>query len=153
MNGRDIVRFRAMMGKGNSSGGGAQSDWNAAEGKHGHVLNRTHWKEEVPAVFDGDLTGFDVVPYMAGISLIKMTDAVLSVAELLGRTMTVAVLTDDGNYEDVQSVLADENVTDLAEDGMSVIHLDGDIPAFVAYDNTTFEGPILLSPPDATFRL
>ena len=26
-------------------GGGAQSDWNAAEGEPGHVLNRTHWVE------------------------------------------------------------------------------------------------------------
>lgn len=31
---------------GGGSGGGAQSDWNAAEGEPGHILNRTHYKLE-----------------------------------------------------------------------------------------------------------
>lgn len=30
---------------GGGSGGGAQSDWNAAEGEPGHILNRTHYTE------------------------------------------------------------------------------------------------------------
>lgn len=40
-----------------SSGGGAQSDWNAAEGEPGHVLNRTHYSEFVyPTLVDGEFT-------------------------------------------------------------------------------------------------
>lgn len=36
-----------------SGGGGAQSDWNAAEGEPGHVLNRTHWSEtEETVIFE-----------------------------------------------------------------------------------------------------
>lgn len=31
-------------------GGGAQADWNAAEGEPGHVLNRTHWSDGVETV-------------------------------------------------------------------------------------------------------
>lgn len=47
---------KARVLSGNSSGG-APSDWNAAEGEPGHVLNRTHWEENSESVlFDGTVT-------------------------------------------------------------------------------------------------
>lgn len=40
-----LAKFGAI-GKAGGGSGGAQADWNAAEGEAGHVLNRTHWVEE-----------------------------------------------------------------------------------------------------------
>ena len=45
--------LKSFPSGGGGSGGGAQSDWNAAEGESGHVLNRTHWAE---------ITRVDVLP-------------------------------------------------------------------------------------------
>lgn len=39
------------------SGGGAQPDWNAAEGEPGHILNRTHWaKYKEEEIANGEFT-------------------------------------------------------------------------------------------------
>lgn len=54
---RDLIKYSGFLG-GSGSGSGntgnsapaAPSDWNAAEGEPGHVLNRTHWTEIAEAV-------------------------------------------------------------------------------------------------------
>lgn len=49
-----LEKFLTMRALGNPSGGsgGAQPDWNAADGEPGHILNRTHFMEKV----NGDIT-------------------------------------------------------------------------------------------------
>lgn len=45
--------FLNAIGSGGGTGGGAQPDWNAAEGEAGHILNRTHHLEKAEGtVFD-----------------------------------------------------------------------------------------------------
>ena len=41
----EIAEMAAELVDVPEGGGGAQADWNAAEGQPGHVLNRTHWEE------------------------------------------------------------------------------------------------------------
>jgi len=69
--------------------GGA--DWNAAEGEPGHVLNRTHYEEDAfePIYWDGDTTGrtvldLAVLGYTGGERLVKVSDEVLSIEQLVG---------------------------------------------------------------------
>ncbi len=70
------------------------TDWNAAEGERGHVLNRTHY--ETPPAFDiqwdGDMTGkfaLDVSPYgfAQGVYFVKVSDHVSSIEEYIGASV------------------------------------------------------------------
>lgn len=71
-----------------SKGGGAQADWNAAEGEPGHVLNRTHYEvqevvnEPLNITWDGNTEGLVSV---AG-ELYKVSDAVLTDEQIKSAT-------------------------------------------------------------------
>ena len=104
-------------------------------------MDRTHWKEEVPAIFDGDLTGRELISFMDGVRIFKMSDSVLPSEELIGRTMTEVVEVEEGVYEDVQFVLsAEENITDLTSEGMPVVVAAGEGIVVSVLEDTSFEG-------------
>ena len=62
----NLARFLALSaflrggnsGTGGTGGSAAQSDWNAAEGEPGHVLNRTHYKENKTHYFEENKTHY-----------------------------------------------------------------------------------------------
>lgn len=143
MNILDALKYRAFLGgsAGVGSGGGAQPDMNAAPGEPGHILHRTHWKEEVPAIFDGDLTGREVFSFAEGMSLFKMSDSVLSQDELVGRTITEVIEVEDGVYEEVQTVLSvEEDIFDFTSEGMPVVVASGELLVLSVLEDTSFEG-------------
>ena len=97
MNIRDIAFFRALSG--GPSTGGAQSDWNAAEGKPGHVLNRTHWVEKGYAeVVNGRYTtqyNADSGTFVANVGIGKIMEDVPE---------KIAVVFDGTRYDDISVV-------------------------------------------------
>lgn len=54
---REEMFLQKIAENGGGSGGGAQADWNAAEGEAGHVLNRPFWKEVVKKSLTEMMTG------------------------------------------------------------------------------------------------
>lgn len=97
--------------KGNGTGG--SPDWNAAVNENGHILNRTHWSEEVtlsPITFDNDLTNReflrpcwanDSTDYFVKISSDKI-DPNLFVGKILTETYP------DGSSYDIELEFPDE---------------------------------------------
>ena len=65
--------------EGGGSGGGAQSDWSAAEGQPGHVLNRTHWAEGGDVLLSHTITDNNSMRVKAGIGLVAGNEYTVTV--------------------------------------------------------------------------
>lgn len=120
-----------------------QPDLNAAEGEPGHVLNRTHWKEAVPAVFDGDPTGRECIAFFDRMTLVKMSDDVLTAGDLIGRTMTVVILGETDEFETIDTILTPNEIMDMEEDGAPVIFACSELLVVCALENVNVEGVYL----------
>lgn len=99
----------------------AVADWNAAEVDSGHILNRTHWTEivEGDTTFDGDLNGRNVVQVDEGMYLVKISDTVFSVDDLIGHTLTLYMRGEEPEIMTYE--LNEENVYDLSSEGIPVV--------------------------------
>ena len=99
----------------------AVADWAATDLDPGHILNRTHWSEMVESdnTFNGDLTGRDTIQVDEGMYLVKMSDAVFSVDDLIGHTLTL--YNRGENPEMTTYELNEDNIYDLSSEGIPVI--------------------------------
>lgn len=68
----ELGKLKEMMPAVDAEGG----DWSAAEGETGHILNRTHYKEETPAVvlYDGSSTFATELGSITGIDTTQVTE-------------------------------------------------------------------------------
>lgn len=95
-------------------------DWDATKDEPGHINNRTHWREFVPAdTFDGDLTGREYVDFGDGTYLVKISDVMPTVSDFIGQTL---IIHDVASNADREYVLT-ENDVELQEndDGTKLI--------------------------------
>ena len=70
----------------------------------------------------------------------KITDSVLTVDDLAGRTITEIVMNEDGVYEEIQTALSvEENVFDESESGIPVIVIAAEGICVCALEDTVFE--------------
>lgn len=97
------------------------SDWKAAEKEPGHVLNRTHWIEnvETDTSFNGEMTGRDTLMLDEGMYIVKMSDQILTAEDLYGETITVYMSGEDSN--EMTFDLTPENVKDMSSEGLPVV--------------------------------
>lgn len=93
-------------------------DWNAPPGSDNHILNRTHWSEIKPAdnTFNGDMTGKYAVMLNEGFYLVKISDAILGMDDLIGATIAVY---EDG--EEGEFIIPEEMVEDGTGFGVPAI--------------------------------
>lgn len=117
-------------------------DWQAEPGSDNHILNRTHWfgVEAVDHTFNGDMTGKTVITAQDGYNFVKVSDAVLTVEDLIGATVTVC----EGDEEATMEIPEDA-IQDLNSEGFPAISVDEFIMcvqrAFSAY-GMTFEAGV-----------
>ena len=66
-------------------------DWQAQPGSDNYIRNRTHWSaiEKVDRTFDGNLEGRTCIPVVNGYTFVKITDTVLTEADLVGSTVVL----------------------------------------------------------------
>lgn len=99
----------------------AVADWAATELDPGHILNRTHWAELVEGnnTFNGDMNGRNATQIDDGVYLVKMSDDVFSVDDLLGHTLTLYMRGEDP--ERMTYELTTDNTFDLSSEGIPVV--------------------------------
>lgn len=99
----------------------AVADWQAAPMEPGHILNRTHWAESVNVdiFFDGDITGHEIIEVDDGMYLVKMSDQVLSVDDLIGSTVTIFIKGEDPEEGTIE--LTADNVFDGSSEGVPIL--------------------------------
>lgn len=121
----------------------SQSDWNAAEGEPGHVLNRTHYEERVKRTieFDGDVTGKTAVAYGIGY-LVKVSDETPTMEELTANdttvTLTVQGQTHSGPVAESGATVEQlsENAYSFMWDGMHMITVCRETTTVMSYGQT-----------------
>lgn len=99
----------------------AVADWAATELDPGHILNRTHWVELVEGnnTFNGDMNGRNATQIDDGVYLVKMSDDVFSVDDLLGHTLTLYMRGEDPKRMTYE--LTTDNTFDLSSEGIPVV--------------------------------
>lgn len=99
----------------------AAADWAATELNPGHILNRTHWVETVESdnSFHGDMTGRTTLQVDDGMYLVKMSDEVYTVNDLIGHTLTLYMRGEDP--ETMTYELNEDNAQDLRSEGVPVV--------------------------------
>ena len=97
------------------------SDWQAGAMEPGHILNRTHWVEsvDVDCTFNGDLTGRKYIQVDDNLFFVKISDEILTVDDLYGKTVTVYMNSDPPEEELIE--LSPENVFDVSSEGLPAI--------------------------------
>lgn len=99
----------------------AVADWAATDLDLGHILNRTHWSERVEGnnTFNGDLSGRNVTQVDDGMYLVKMSDEVFTVNDLLGHKLTLYMRGEDPEMMTYE--LTTDNTYDLSSEGIPVV--------------------------------
>lgn len=100
----------------------APSDWNAAEGENGHVLNRTHYTELVSGVasnvleWDGDKAGKEYIDASGTgeFCYVKVSDTPISKDSLVGATIVAKAL-EDGNFIEEVTTATSDNIEEINE--------------------------------------
>lgn len=99
----------------------AVADWQAGSMEPGHILNRTHWAESVNAdiSFDGNISGHEIIEADDGMYLVKMSDQVLTVDDLIGSTVTIFIKGEDPEEGTIE--LTADNVFDGSSEGAPIL--------------------------------
>lgn len=119
--------------------------WTAAEGEAGHILDRTHWVEPGTSTntltFDGDVTGLEVVDGM-----VKVSDTVVSVADLVGGVLEVVSLDESSDFPSGTVTLTEDLIMDMTADGAPMITMmtgNDDVVAVVVTEDYELDGTLL----------
>ena len=93
-------------------------DWQAPPGDDNHILNRTHWRsvKAVDHTFTGDMTGKTVITAGDGYHFVKVSDALVTVEDLVGATVTLCEGDEEGTME-----IPEDVIEDLSSDGFPAI--------------------------------
>lgn len=99
----------------------AVADWAATDLDPGHILNRTHWLETIESnnTFNGELAGRNAMQIDDGLYLVKMSDDVFTVDDLLGHTLTLYMRGEDP--EMMTYKLTTDNTFDMSSEGVPVV--------------------------------
>ena len=92
-------------------------DWLAQPGSDNYILNRTHWSaiEKADRTFDGNLEGRTYHSIANGYTFVKITDQVLTKADLIGSA--VVLRTFSAPDEDATIIITESMIQDGASEG------------------------------------
>lgn len=121
MNITDFAILKKLCG-----GGG---DWNASEGEAGYVQNRTHWADGWSIEWDGNPDGKEIGYLPDGTPFVKVSDKVLTKADLVGATIT-----DNDN-----SVQYTEETVEAVVREVATGFIWGTEPQFISVAKTSFD--------------
>lgn len=98
-----------------------KADWNATEDLDSHIFNRTHWCEfnQKTATFDGNLEGRVYIDAGDGLYLVKITDAIITATELIGKRISAFVQGEDPEIQEAE--ITEEMLEDLSSSGIPVL--------------------------------